>query len=239
MSRLAISSLELRLRRAEEKVRGHLVQYGAELPSSRIALEPQLGDGTLATHRYPATVVVREVSTPEPVIAHELVHIAQGTLEQFRGFRLLYTLLSEGLAEWVAKGLYPEHEVKYQAGYRLIELLVTADKEIIGDLLRLNDLPLVLEDLEAILASPHLAGYSRDLLNSMARRIRDSIRTAIKAGITDPTFVPLGEEIRAWKFLLDRRFEGVWDKGSELVREWFGSEQASQREIDERSPRRP
>jgi hypothetical protein len=38
----------------------------------------------------------------------------------------------------------------------------------------------------------------------MAGRIRDSIRTAREAIITDPTFVPLGEEIRAWKLLLDR-----------------------------------
>jgi len=42
---------------------------------------------------------------PESDIAHELVHIAQGTLEQFRGFRLLYTVLVEGLADWVVKQL--------------------------------------------------------------------------------------------------------------------------------------
>jgi len=74
-------------------------------------------------------------------------------LEQFRGFRLLYTILVERLADWVAKQLYPEHEVKYQDGYRLIELLMAADESSIGDLLRLNELSLVPEDVEAILGS--------------------------------------------------------------------------------------
>jgi len=216
------SSLEQRLHRAEERVREYLDRYGGKLPSLDILLDPELDEETMATNRYPGTVVVRETSVPESVIAHELVHIAQGTLEQFRGFRLLYTLLVEGLADWVAKQLYPEHEVKYQAGYRLMELLVAANEQCIGDLLRLHDLPLVPEDVEAILSSPHLAAYSRDLLSPMAERIRDSIRTAIEAGITDPTFVTLGEELRAWKFMLDGRFERVRGEVDGVVREWFG-----------------
>jgi len=219
---MAESSLEGLLREAERRVREYLARYGSKLPSTRIVLDPELGEETLATHRYPATVVVREASVPESVIAHELVHIAQGTLEQFRGFRLLYTLLAEGLADWVTKQVYPEHEVKYQAGYRLIELLVEADEGAIGDLLRLNHLPLVPEDVETILSNPHLAAYSRDLLSPMAGRIRDSIGAAIEAGITDPTFVTLGEEVRAWKFLLDGRFEGVREEVDEVAREWFG-----------------
>lgn len=224
---MATSSLEQRLYRAEERVREYLARHGGETPSTRIALEPHLGEGTLAAHRYPATIVVREASVPESVIAHELVHIAQGTLEQFRGFRLLYVLPAEGLAEWVAKALYPEHEVKYQVGYRLLALLVATDERSIGNLLWLNDLPLVLEDVEAILASPHLADFSRDLLNAMGERIRDSVRTAVELGITDPTFVSLGEEVRAWKFLLDGRFEKVRDEVSETVMEWFGPERLS------------
>lgn len=227
---MATSSLEQRLHRAAERVREYLARHGSELPSIRIVLEPHLREGTLATHRYPATVVVREASVPESVIAHELVHITQGTLEQFRGFRLLYTLLAEGLAEWVAKTLYPEHEVKYDVGYRLLALLVATDERSIGDLLRLNDLPLVSEDVEAILASPHLADYSRDLLSAMGERIRDSVRTAVEEGIADPTFVSLGEEVRAWKFLLDGRFEKVRDEASEITREWFGPERLSRAE---------
>lgn len=205
-------------------MREYLARYGGELPSTRIVLDPELGEETLATHRYPDTVVVREAVVPESVIAHELVHIAQGTLESFRGFRLLYTLLAEGLADWVAKQLYPEHEVRYEAGYRLIALLVDADEGAIGDLLRLNEMLLVPGDVEAILSSPHLAAYSRDLLSPMAGRIRDNVRTAIEAGLTDPTFVTLGEELRAWKFLLDGRFEGVRGEVDGVVGEWFGAD---------------
>lgn len=218
------SDLEGRLHRAESKVKEYLARYGGELPATHVVLEPGLGEGALATHRYPATVVVRETSVPESVIAHELVHIAQGTLEQFWGFCLLYNLLVEGLADWVAKQLYPEHEVKYQAGYRLMELLVEADPEVIGDVLRLNDLPLVPEDVESILANPHLPAYSRDLLGGMAGRIRESICAALQSGITDPTFVTLGEEVRAWKFLLNKRFDGMRGEVDRVVGKWVRRE---------------
>jgi len=206
---MAAASLEQKLHRAETRVRAHLARWGGKLPPAGIILAPELDEETMATHRYPATVVVREATVPESVIAHELVHIAQGTLEQFGGFRLLYTLLAEGLAEWVAKGLYPEHEVKYKAGHRLIALLAQADEGAIGGLLRLHDLPLAPADVEAILASPHLPAYPRDFLGRMAGRIRESIQAANEAGIADPTFVTLGEEVRAWKFVLEGRFAGV------------------------------
>ncbi|MBI3989391.1 MAG: hypothetical protein HY347_07215, partial [candidate division NC10 bacterium] len=69
------------MRRAEERVRTYLAGYGIRVPSASIILDPELEEGTVATHRYPAAVVVREASVPESVIVHELVHIAQGTLE--------------------------------------------------------------------------------------------------------------------------------------------------------------
>lgn len=57
----------------------------------------------------------------------------------------------------------------------------------------------------------------------MAGRIRDRVGAAIEAGITDPTFVTLGEEIRAWKFVLDGRFGGVREEVDRVVGECFGN----------------
>jgi hypothetical protein len=75
--------------------------------------------------------------------------------------------------------------------------------------------------VENILSNPHLEAYSRDLLSGMASRIRGGIQAANEAGIEDPTFVTLGEEVRAWKLLLDGRFDRVRDEVDELVGEWF------------------
>lgn len=219
---MELASAKEKLRRAEEKVRRYLARYDVRLSPAQIAIEPALEQGTVATHRHPATVVVREASVPESVISHELIHIAQGTLEQFRGFQLLYVLLSEGLADWVAKELYLQHEVKYLTGYRLVELLVRADERSIHDLFRLNDVPLTPDDLDGILVYPRLPDYSRNLLTRMSDSIRDSVRTASEESITDPTFITLGEEIRAWKFLLSERFEAISAEVGRLLGEYFG-----------------
>lgn len=148
------ASIEEKLRRAEEKAGRYLARHDIRLPPAQIAIEPGLEPGTIATHRHPATVVVREASVSESVIAHELVHVAQGTLEQFRGFQLLYVLLFEGLADWVARALYPQHEVKCRVDYQLTELLVRADEGSICDLLKLNDPALTLiKEVDDILAA--------------------------------------------------------------------------------------
>jgi hypothetical protein len=142
-------------------------------------------------------------------------------LEYFRGFRLLYTLLAQGLAEFIARELYPDHEIKYLSGYELIAALVEVDRGVIDQLLHLNSLPLGLEDLDHVLGDKRLPAYTEELLRPMAPRIREGIQAAHAAGITDPTFVTLGEEVRAWKFLLDPRFEPEWERIVLLLKAWL------------------
>lgn len=213
--------LKRKFARAKDKVDAYLAPYGGRTLEGRIEVDEALDKYSLATHCYPDTVLVKNADVPESIIAHEWVHVVQGTLEYFRGFRLLYVLLAEGLAEFVTKELYPEHVVKYPAGYELVATLIASDPKVIEELLRLNHLPLSPEDVDTILASAHVPSYSRDLIGRMADRIRDSIRTANEVGIDDPTFVTLGEEVRAWKFILDRRFDGVRDCLDKAIGAWF------------------
>jgi len=213
--------LEMKFTRAKQKVDAYLAPYGGRKLEGRIEVDETLDRYSLATHCYPDTVLVKSADIPESIIAHEWVHVVQGTLEYFRGFRLLYVLLAEGLAEFVTKELYPEHVVKYPDGYELVAALIANDPEAIGDLLRLNYLPLIPEDVDTILAGAHVPSYSRDLIARMADRIRDSIRTANEVDIDDPTFVTLGEEVRAWKFILDQRFDGIRDCLDKAIKAWF------------------
>lgn len=213
--------LQEKLASATQKVSQYLAAFGT--PRLEVHMETDEKLDALATHRYPDTVVVKDATVPESVIAHELVHIAQGTLEFFRGFRLLYTLLAEGLAEFIARELYLDHEIKYPSGYELIAVLVEVDREVIGEILHLNGLPLGLGDLDHILGDKRLPAYTEALLRPMAPRIREGIQAAHAAGITDPTFVTLGEEVRAWKFLLAPRFEPVWGQIEPLLMTWFES----------------
>lgn len=173
--------------RAKDKVDVYLAPHGGRKLKGRIKVDETLDMYSLAAHCYPDIVLVKSADIAEAIIAHEWVHVVQGTLEYFRGFRLLYVLLAEGLAEFVTKELYPDHVVKYPAGYELVATLVANDPEVIGGLLQLNNLPLIPEDVDTILASAHVPSYSRDLIARMADRIRDSIRTANEVGIDDPT----------------------------------------------------
>jgi hypothetical protein len=212
---------EVRFAQAKSRVDAYLSSFGGRLLEGRIVIDETLDEHSMATHYYPDVVVIKTPDVPESVIAHEWVHVVQQTLESFRGFRLLHVLLAEGLAEFVTKELYPDHSVKYPSGYELVAALVTDHPDVIRDLLRLNELALVPEDIDMILANDHVPPYSKDLLGRMADHIQYGIRAANKAGIDDPTFVTLGEEVRAWKFLLDRRFDGVREKVNRATETWF------------------
>jgi len=213
--------LWVKFARAKDKVDAYLAPYGGRKLKGRIEVDETLDMGSLAAHCYPDIVLVKSADIAESVIAHEWVHVVQGTLEYFRGFRLLYVQLAEGLAEFVAKELYPDHVVKYPAGYELLATLIANDPEVIGELLRLNHLLLIPEDVDVFLASVHVPSYSRDLITRMSDRIRDSIHTANEVGIDDPTFVTLGEEVRAWKFILNRRFDAIRDRLDGAIKAWF------------------
>lgn len=213
----SVVELEERLRAVESKVAAFLTACRCALPRTRIAVDTDLGEDALASHRHPATVVVRSAAVSESVIAHELVHIAQQTLERFGGFRLLYTLLAEGVADWIAKVLYPRHEIRYVRGYELVAVLAEATRDVIGELLRVHDLRVRPEDFDRILASPRVPPYTRGIFVSMADRIRAALCAAREVDLTDPTFVPLGEELQAWKFLLAERFDGVRSRVDEIV----------------------
>jgi len=224
--RVVSEELERRFSRATTKVRAFLAPYGAKMPAAQIEVDEKLEEPALGTHHYPDTVIVKSPDVPESVIAHELVHVAQHTSEQFRGFRLLYVLLAEGLAEFVARSLYPEHVVKYAPGYETVSLLVEAAPDVIGDLLRINTLSLTPDDVERILSSSRLPPYTRRLLAVEGDLIRSSVQRAWEVGIQeDPTFVTLGEEMRAWKFLLDEQFESLWNQLYEAMEPWFEVEE--------------
>lgn len=223
-TRVVSNELEAKFARAKDRVDAYLEPYGGRKLEGRIKVDETLDMYSLAAHCYPDVVLVKSADIAESIIAHEWVHVVQGTLEYFRGFRLLDVLLAEGLAEFVTKELYPDHVVKYLAGYELVATLVASDPEVIGGLLQLNNLPLIPEDVDTILASAHVPSYSRDLIARMADRIRDSIRTANEVGIDDPTFVTLGEEVRAWKFILDQRFDGIRDRLDGATKAWFEEE---------------
>lgn len=212
---------EVRFAQAKKRVDAYLSPHGGRLLKGRIVIDETLDEHSTATHYYPDVVAIKTPDVPESVIAHEWVHVVQQTLGFFRGFRLLYILLAEGLAEFVTRELYPDHPAKYPSGYELVSALVTAQPDAIRDLLKLNDLALVPEDIDIILGNDHVPTCSKDLLGRMADQIRNSIRTANKVGIGDPTFVTLGEEVRAWKFLLDKRFDGVREKVNHATETWF------------------
>ena len=147
---------EVRFARAKSRVDAYLFPHGGRQLEGQIVIDETLDEHSMATHYYPDVVAIKTPDVLESVIAHEWVHVVQQTLKFFRGFRLLYVLLAEGLAEFVTKELYPDHPVKYPSGHELVAALVTAHPDVIKDLLRLNELALVPEDIDMILANDHV-----------------------------------------------------------------------------------
>ena len=116
--------MEEKLKRVVRNVNRILEDFELKVEDCEIEKRDDLGNNSLASWEHPNKILVKSYDVPESVIAHELVHVLQGTLETFAGFKYLYTLPSEGLAEFVAKPLYPEHEIRYATHHRMVAFLL-------------------------------------------------------------------------------------------------------------------
>ena len=215
------SKLQVKLRRVEKAINAFLAPYNLKIERCEIEIGESLEEGALASHRYPNRILVKREDVAESIVAHELVHVVQGTLEVFKGFRWLYSLLSEGLAEFIAKSLYPEHDVKYELHYELISILYGIDRNIVEEIVNINYLPLSPSDVDELLNSPHVSPYSKGIIKDQADHLRNNIRRAMNAKITDPTFISYGEDLRAWKFLINQKFDPKRREINEILEAYF------------------
>jgi len=216
-----MTELSFKLTSAQQKVNEFLQKYQLFVDKCQIKVDPEIGEATLATWQRPNVVAVKKPDIPESVIAHELVHILQQTLEVFAGYRWLYTLLSEGLAEFIAQKLYPEHEIKHKLGHDLICILYALDEDIVKEIIRLDSLKLIPQDIDLLLASPNVHPYWKEIIENEAEHLKRNIQRALEGKIDDPTFISLGEDLRAWKFLITPRFDSKRSEIQEILAEFF------------------
>jgi len=216
-----MAELSFKLASAQQKVNEFLQKYQLFIGECQIKVDPEVGEGTLATWQRPCVVVVKKPDVPESVIAHELVHILQQTLEVFAGYRWLYALLSEGLAEFIAQKLYPEHKIKHKLGRDLISVLYALDKNIVKEIIWLDNLKLAPQDIDLLLASPNVHPYWKEIIENEAEHLKRNIQRALQGKIDDPTFISLGEDLRAWKFLINPRFDSRRSEVQQILAEFF------------------
>jgi len=222
------SFLEEKLKRAEKNVNRFLKDFELRLEDCKIEKRDYLGNNSLASWKRPKKILVKNDDTPESIIAHELIHVLQGTFETFRGFKYLYKLLSEGLAEFVAKWAYPEHEVKYKLHYQMVVILYEIDASIVREIITLDYISLLPEDIDILLNSPKVHSYFKNLVAPRGDLLRKNIKSAIEAEITDTTFITFGEDLRAWKFLIDKRFDLKRRKINIILDEYFKNTKGSE-----------
>lgn len=221
MHRLNDRTLKDKLRRTSSKLRQFLKKYDIKVPNCRIEIDKNLDKSTLATHFYPNKIIVKDLSVPESVICHELIHRVQNTLESPKMFRYIYTILSEGMAEFISKTLYPNHKVKYRLEKQLFETLFSIDRNVIKEVIELNNFKINSKEFELISKNKNLHKNFREMIHGREIIIKKQIKDANCLGINDTTFISHGEEIMAWKFLLAPKFEIRRREINKILRKLF------------------
>lgn len=219
---LVMTKKELRIKfqRAKKAVNDFLASYDLKIGECEIRVD-ESAEGT--HYEHPKHIIVQNEDVPESVIAHDLIHVVQQTLEVFKGFKWLYHLLSEGLAEFVAKLTFPHHAVKYKVHHELVSLLYALDKSIVKDLITLDSMQLSPDDVDTILNSPHVSSYSKNIIKKQSDHLKSTIQRAINAKIDGPTFISYGEDLRAWKFLINPKFNLKRREINELLESYFNN----------------
>lgn len=213
--------LENKLKNATLKLYIFFKKFNIKVPKCEIEIDKKLDKHTLATHRYPNKIVVKNLRVPESVICHELVHRIQKTLEFPSMFKYLYTCLAEGMAEFITKILYPSHKVKYLLEEKLFRILFSVDEDVIKEILNLNNFKMSSQEFESMLNDKNLHPYFKKMIRERKDAIKKAIDDANRLKIDDPTFINHGEEIMAWKFLLNPKFDTKREEINKILWKFF------------------
>lgn len=213
--------LEDKLKNATSKLHTFFKKFRINVPKCNIEIDKKLDKYTLATHRYPNRIVVRNAQISESVICHELIHRIQRTLESPCMFKYLYTSLAEGMAEFITKALYSSHRVKYPLEEKLFRTLFSVNRNVIRETMHLNNFKMSSQEFESMLKDKNLHPYFRKMISDRKEVIKKTIDDANRLRIDDPTFITHGEEIMAWKFLLNPKFDTRREEINKILSKLF------------------
>lgn len=207
-------NIKVKFRHAKKKLDKFLKNYDMEVGECDIKIVPELDTETFATRRYPNLILLKRKETPETLLQRELIHFIQKTLRCPDIFVYVYTVLAEGLADFITKTLYSRYKIKYPIGYKIVELLFAIDdKYTITNLFNINSLPLIPNDVSILMKDERVHSGFKELIKPQKDMIKNSIDNANKLGELNPLFIPHGVELKTWKFL---RYEG-YDKQRERL----------------------
>jgi len=221
-----IADLRSKFKSAEKKVSRYLKKHGFVLSKCIILFNDELEEECIADKGYPNRILVSHKNVAESAIAHQLVNIAQDKLITPVNIKYLYSLIAEGLSDYVIDKLYSRYEVINSEGYKLIELLNFPDDEedTIKDLFDLSNIKVEDIMVDRIMQSEKVNDYFKRLIKPRLDMIKTSLQAIDELDIGRPNYVPFGEEFKSWIFITNPRFNPKWEQIEKILTKYYGKD---------------
>lgn len=220
------TKLDQKFKDARKKVKKFVNKHGISLKKCNIAVDKDLEKETTIKNGYPNCVIVNRENIAESTLAYQLVNIAQNKVESPVSIKYLYSLLSEGLADYIVDELYSGNNVDNKLGYDLVKLLETVEEEdIIDDLLKLSYIKVTEETVQELMESDKVNDYFKNIIKPRREMVKRALEVTEELDLNRPNYLPYGEEFKSWNFITAPQFNSKWEAIQEILDEYYQTEE--------------
>lgn len=220
------TTLKEKFQDAKEKVKSYISEHGISLKKCEVIVEKNLEEESVIKNGYPNCIIVSRKNIAEATLAYQLVNIAQNKVETPVNIKYLYSLVSEGLADYIVGELYSGTDVENPLGYDLIKVLIAVEEEdIIRDLLKLSYIKVTKETVQKLMESEKVREYFKHIIKPRLKMVRRALEVTQELDLNRPNYLPYGEELKSWNFIIAPKFNSKWEAIQEVLDEYYKPEE--------------
>lgn len=212
-----------KVKSAKKKLEGYLNKHDIKLKKCKVIVDTNLEEEYIMKRGYPNCIIVNRKNVAESSLAYYLINITQNKLQTPVNIKYLYSLITEGLADYVVSKLYSRYDINNLLGCKLIRLLICEDEneDIIFDLFKLNSIKVESSMVDTLMESNKVDENFKALIKPRLDSIRQALEVTDELDLTRSNYLPFGEEFKAWRFIIRPEFNPKWQEIQNIITEYY------------------
>jgi len=219
------SLVKSRFKKAKRKVKKFLEEHGMSLRKSVIVVNPDLSQECMIKVGYPNQILVNRKNIAESTLAYQLINVAQKRLITPVNIKYLYSLVTEGLSDYVVSKLYSNYIIINSSGNTLVSLLESDDEEdILAELFKLNSIRIADDTVDKLMQSEKVNDYFKQLIRPRLDMVKRALQVTDELDLERSIHLPFGEELKTWTYITKPKFNPKWDKIEKVIEKYYKDE---------------
>ncbi len=212
-----------KIKSARNKIEKYFKKHDMKFKECEVIVDKDLEKEYIIKRGYPNHIVVNRENISESKLAYYIINSAQNKLVTPINIKYLYSLLTEGLSDYVTNEIYSGYDIINPLGCELVKALMLDNEEddVIKSLLKLDSIKIENETVDKLLNSEKVNENFKRLIKPRLDMVKRSFQVTNELDSERPNYLPFGEEFKAWFFITNPKFNSNWDNIGKLIDKYY------------------